>query len=161
MGSVYKAEQRAPIRRTVALKLVKLGMDTREVIARFESERQALALMNHPNVAKVLDAGATETGRPYFVMEHVQGEPITTFADRQKLTLRQRLDLFTQACDAVQHAHQKAIIHRDLKPSNILVTEVDGQPQVKVIDFGVAKALSQRLTEKTLFTETGQLIGTP
>jgi non-specific serine/threonine protein kinase/serine/threonine-protein kinase len=161
MGSVYRAEQRTPIHRVVALKLVKLGMDTREVVARFESERQALALMDHPNVAKVLDAGATETGRPYFVMEFVKGEPITRYADRHKLTLRQRLDLFTQACDAIQHAHQKAIIHRDLKPSNILVTQVDGRPQVKVIDFGVAKALSQRLTEKTLFTETGQLIGTP
>ena len=161
MGTVYRAEQRHPIRRIVALKLVKLGMDTREVVARFESERQALALMNHPNVAKVLDAGATETGRPYFVMEHVPGEPITAFADRQKLTLRGRLELFIQACEAVQHAHQKAIIHRDIKPSNILVTLVDGKPTVKVIDFGVAKALSHRLTERTLFTETGQLVGTP
>jgi serine/threonine protein kinase len=161
MGSVYRAEQRAPIQRVVALKLIKLGMDTREVVARFESERQALALMDHPNVAKVLDAGATETGRPYFVMEFVKGEPITRYADRHKLTVRQRLELFTQACEAIQHAHQKAIIHRDLKPSNILVTQVNGKPQVKVIDFGVAKALSQRLTERTLFTETGQLIGTP
>jgi len=161
MGTVYRAEQRHPIRRIVALKLVKLGMDTREVVARFESERQALALMNHPNVARVLDAGATETGRPYFVMELVQGEPITTFADRHKLTVRQRLELFVQACDAVQHAHQKAIIHRDIKPSNILVTLADAKPTVKVIDFGVAKALSSRLTERTLFTETGQLVGTP
>src|SRR5687768_17340402 len=161
MGSVYRAEQREPIHRIVALKLVKLGMDTREVVARFESERQALALMDHPNVAKVLDAGATETGRPYFVMEFVKGEPITRYADRHKLTVRQRLELFTQACDAIQHAHQKAIIHRDLKPSNILVTTVSDKPHVKVIDFGVAKAVSQRLTERTLFTETGQLVGTP
>ncbi len=117
MGSVYKAEQRQPIRRVVAVKVVKLGMDTREVVARFESERQALALMDHPNVAKVLDAGATDTGRPYFVMEYVKGEPITAFADRHKLTVRQRLELFTQACAAIQHAHQKAIIHRDLKPA--------------------------------------------
>ena len=161
MGSIYRAEQRTPIHRIVALKLVKLGMDTRDVIARFESERQALALMDHPNVAKVLDAGATDAGRPYFVMEYVRGEPITNYADRHRLTLRQRLELFTQACDAIQHAHQKAIIHRDLKPSNILVTESDGKPLVKVIDFGVAKAISQRLTERTFFTETGQLIGTP
>jgi serine/threonine protein kinase/Tfp pilus assembly protein PilF len=161
MGSVYKAEQREPIHRTVAIKVIKLGMDTREVIARFESERQALALMNHPNVARVLDAGATETGRPYFVMEYVAGQPITTFADVYKLGMRERLELFMQACDAVQHAHQKAIIHRDLKPSNILVMYQDGKPTVKVIDFGVAKALSKRLTERTFFTETGQLVGTP
>src|SRR5205814_7103055 len=133
MGSVYKAEQRQPICRIVALKLIKLGMDTREVIARFESERQALALMDHPNVAKVLDAGATDGGRPYFVMEYVAGEPITVFADRYKLALRDRLELFVQACDAIQHAHQKAIIHRDLKPSNILVSVVDDKPIVKVI----------------------------
>ncbi|MGH7176174.1 MAG: protein kinase domain-containing protein, partial [Tepidisphaeraceae bacterium] len=161
MGLVYKAQQREPIHRTVALKIIKLGMDTRQVIARFESERQALALMNHPNVARVLDAGATDRGRPYFVMEFVQGEAITTFADRQKLTVRQRLELFIQACDAVQHAHQKAIIHRDLKPTNILVTLQEGRPTIKVIDFGVAKAVSHRLTEKTLFTESGQLLGTP
>src|SRR5215203_6817280 len=152
MGTVYRAQQREPINRTVAIKIIKLGMDTREVIARFESERQALALMNHSNVAKVLDAGATESGRPYFVMEYFKGEPITRYADRHKLTVRQRLELFMQACDAVQHAHHKAIIHRDLKPSNIIVTEEEGKPLVKVIDFGVAKALSQRLTEKTLFT---------
>jgi len=161
MGSVYQAEQQEPIQRVVALKVIKLGMDTREVIARFESERQALALMDHPNVAKVLDAGATETGRPYFVMEFVHGESITTFADKHRLTVTQRLELFLQACAAVQHAHQKAIIHRDLKPSNILVTLHDGKPTVKVIDFGVSKAIEQRLTEKTLFTETGQLLGTP
>jgi len=161
MGSVYKAEQRTPIQRIVAIKIIKLGMDTREVIARFESERQALALMNHPNVAKVLEAGATETGRPYFVMEYVQGEPITAFADDHKLTVKDRLELFDQACQAVQHAHQKAIIHRDLKPSNILVTMQDGTPWVKVIDFGVAKATDARRTELTMFTETGQLVGTP
>lgn len=162
MGSVYRAQQHAPIKRTVALKLIKLGMDTREVIARFESERQALAMMDHPHVAKVLDAGATDTGRPYFVMEYVAGKPITVFADEQKLSIHQRLELFIQACEAVQHAHQKAIIHRDLKPSNILVTQSDdGTPSAKVIDFGVAKALSHRLTERTLATETGQLVGTP
>jgi non-specific serine/threonine protein kinase/serine/threonine-protein kinase len=160
MGTVYKAEQHAPIHRTVAVKVIKLGMDTREVIARFEAERQALALMDHPNVARVIDAGATLEGRPYFVMEFVEGEPITLFADRWKLTVEQRLELFTQACAAVQHAHQKAIIHRDLKPSNILVTQTDGNQRVKVIDFGVAKAIDQRLTEKTVFTETGQFIGT-
>ncbi len=161
MGTVYKAEQRHPIRRVVAVKVIKLGMDTRQVVARFESERQALALMDHPNVAKVLDAGATESGRPYFVMEYVAGEPITRFADHHGLTTRQRLELFTQACCAVQHAHQKAIIHRDLKPSNILVTLNDDKPLVKVIDFGVAKAVGQQLTETTLFTESGQLVGTP
>ena len=161
MGIVYKAEQREPVRRVVALKLIKLGMDTADVIARFEGERQALAVMNHPGVAMVFDAGATERGRPYFVMEYVAGEPITTYCDRAQLPIVQRLELFAQACDAIQHAHQKAIIHRDLKPSNILVSLVDGNPLVKVIDFGVAKAISQRLTERTLFTETGQLIGTP
>jgi non-specific serine/threonine protein kinase/serine/threonine-protein kinase len=161
MGIVYKAEQREPVRRLVALKLIKLGMDTADVIARFEGERQALAVMNHPSVAKVFDAGATERGRPYFVMEYVAGEPITAFCDRAQLPIAQRLELFAQACDAIQHAHQKAIIHRDLKPSNILVSLVDGNPLVKVIDFGVAKAISQRLTERTLFTEMGQLIGTP
>jgi serine/threonine protein kinase/Flp pilus assembly protein TadD len=161
MGSVYKAEQRTPIHRIVAVKVIKVGMDTHEVIARFESERQALAMMDHPNVAKVLDAGATDAGRPYFVMECVAGEPITVFADKRKLALRQRLELFTQACEAIQHAHQKAIIHRDLKPSNILVTEVDTKALVKVIDFGVAKAISHRLTERTLFTQTGQFVGTP
>jgi serine/threonine protein kinase len=163
MGAVYKAQQVEPIERTVALKIIKLGMDTGEVIARFESERQALALMNHTNVARVLDAGATETGRPFFVMEYVEGEPITGFCDRHELTIRQRLELFTQACDAVQHAHQKGIIHRDLKPSNILVSKPENETSsvVKVIDFGLAKAISQRLTEKTLLTETGQLLGTP
>lgn len=161
MGTVYKAEQREPIHRVVALKIIKLGMDTREVISRFESERQALAVMNHVNVAKVLDAGATETGRPFFVMEYVPGVSITTYADRQRLGLRERLELFMQACAAVQHAHQKAIIHRDLKPSNMLVTVQDDKPLLKVIDFGVAKAVSSRLTDRTFFTETGQLVGTP
>jgi serine/threonine protein kinase/Flp pilus assembly protein TadD len=161
MGVVYKAEQRSPIQRIVALKLIKLGMDTRQVIARFESERQALALMNHPNVAAVYDAGATETGRPYFVMEYVAGAPITIFCDRHRQTTRQRLELFLQACDAVQHAHTKAIIHRDLKPGNLLVTLQNDRPVVKVIDFGIAKATAQRLTEQTVFTETGQMVGTP
>jgi serine/threonine protein kinase/Tfp pilus assembly protein PilF len=161
MGIVYRAEQRGPLHRIVALKLIKLGMDTREVIARFDSERQALAMMSHPNVASVLDAGETESGRPFFVMEFVPGESITEFADVHGLTLRQRLELFTQACDAVQHAHQKAIIHRDLKPSNILVTLESGKPLVKVIDFGIARALDRTGAEKTLFTETGQLVGTP
>ncbi len=161
MGIVYKAEQHNPIRRTVAIKLIKLGMDSKQVLARFESERQALALMNHPNVARVLDAGTSETGRPYFVMEFVPGEPITTFCDRHNYPTRERLELFTQACNAVQHAHQKAIIHRDIKPSNVLVMLEDGKPLVKVIDFGVAKATGHKLTDHTLFTETGQLIGTP
>src|SRR5688500_4387868 len=161
MGIVYKAEQREPVRRVVALKLVKLGMDTADVVARFESERQALAVMNHPNVARVFDAGATERGRPYFVMEYVAGESITTFCDAARMSIPQRLELFVQACEAVQHAHQKAIIHRDLKPSNILVTTVDDEPVVKVIDFGVAKALTEKLTDRTLHTTSGQLLGTP
>jgi len=161
MGTVYLAEQRQPVRRRVALKLIKLGMDTREVISRFESERQALAVMNHPNVAAVYDAGATDAGRPYFVMEHVAGEPITKYCDRHRLTIRARLELFMQVCEAVQHAHQKGIIHRDLKPSNVLVAVRDGKAVPKVIDFGVAKATNQRLTEHTVFTEQGRLIGTP
>ena len=161
MGVVYLAEQTQPVRRRVALKLVKLGMDTKEVVARFESERQALAMMNHPNVAAVYDAGATEQGRPYFVMEYVPGEPITKYCDRHKLTTRERLDLFILVCRAIQHAHQKGIIHRDIKPSNVLVTVQDGKPVPKVIDFGVAKATNQRLTEQTLFTQQGVLIGTP
>lgn len=160
-GSVFMAEQESPVRRRVALKVIKLGMDTRQVIARFEAERQALALMDHPNIARVFDAGATEVGRPYFVMELVRGEPITEFCDRNNLGIRSRLELFTQVCHAVQHAHQKGIIHRDIKPSNVLVTSTDGKPVPKVIDFGIAKATSARLTEKTLFTEHRQLIGTP
>ena len=161
-GVVYMAEQGEPIRRRVALKVIKLGMDTRRVIARFEAERQALALMDHPNIAKVFDAGATEKGRPYFVMELVRGVKITEYCDEKKLTTRQRLELFIQVCQAVQHAHQKGIIHRDLKPSNILVTEQDGRPVSKVIDFGIAKATAgQPLTDKTLFTAFEQFIGTP
>ncbi len=161
MGVVYLAEQTEPIQRRVALKLIKLGMDTKQVIARFETERQALALMNHPNVAKVLDAGATEKGRPYFVMEYVKGESITAYCDRHRLTTKERLGLFMQVCQAVQHAHQKGIIHRDIKPSNVLVAVEGDKPVPKVIDFGVAKATQHKLTERTLFTEQGQLIGTP
>jgi serine/threonine protein kinase/Tol biopolymer transport system component len=161
MGIVYLAEQRQPIRRRVALKVLKRGDDRPSFIARFESERQALAMMDHPNIAHVYDAGATADGRPYFVMEYVPGIPITDYCDRYLLGFRERLDLFQQVCQAVQHAHQKGIIHRDLKPSNVLVTLQDGKPVPKVIDFGVAKAVDQRLTEKTLFTETGMLIGTP
>jgi serine/threonine protein kinase/tetratricopeptide (TPR) repeat protein len=161
MGIVYLTEQRAPMRRRVALKLIKLGMDTKEVVARFESERQALALMNHPNVAKVFDAGSTETGRPYFVMEYVPGLPITQYCDKHRLVVRERLKLFIEVCEAVQHAHQKGIIHRDLKPSNVLVMVQDDCPVPKVIDFGVAKAINQRLTEKSIFTEQGRLVGTP
>ncbi|HEY3243209.1 MAG TPA: serine/threonine-protein kinase, partial [Phycisphaerae bacterium] len=160
-GSVFMAEQERPVRRRVALKIIKLGMDTRQVIARFEAERQALAMMDHPHIAKVLDAGATDTGRPYFVMELVKGVPITEYCDTNNLTAQERLKLFVPVCHAVQHAHQKGIIHRDIKPSNILVTMHDGQPVPKVIDFGIAKATSARLTEKTLFTEHRQLIGTP
>ena len=158
---VYLAEQTEPVKRRVALKIIKPGMDTKQVIARFEAERQALAMMEHPNVAKVYDAGVTEQGRPYFVMEHVPGVSITEHCDRQRLSIEERLDLFMQVCEAVQHAHQKGIIHRDLKPSNVLVTTEEARTVPKVIDFGVAKALHQRLTEKTIFTEQGQLIGTP
>ncbi len=161
MGVVYKAEQRHPVKRLVALKLIKLGMDTRHVIARFESERQALAVMDHPNIAKVIDAGATDTGRPYFVMEYVPGDPITDYCDKTRLTTEERLNLFVQVCDAMQHAHQKGIIHRDLKPGNILVEFRDGKAVPKVIDFGIAKATSAHLTEKTLYTEHGQMVGTP
>jgi tetratricopeptide (TPR) repeat protein len=161
MAVVYMAEQQEPIRRKVALKIIKLGMDTRQVIARFEAERQALALMDHPSIAKVLDAGATETGRPYFVMELVTGVSITEYCDKNNLSTRDRLALFLQVCNAVQHAHQKGIIHRDIKPSNVMVTHHDGKPVPKVIDFGIAKATNQRLTEKTLFTRYAHLIGTP
>ncbi len=161
MAVVYMAEQTEPIRRKVALKVIKLGMDTRQVIARFEAERQALALMDHPNIAKVLDAGATETGRPYFVMELVTGVSITEYCDKSSLSTKERLALFLQVCHAVQHAHTKGIIHRDIKPSNVMVTHHDGQPIPKVIDFGIAKATNQKLTEKTLFTRYAHLIGTP
>jgi serine/threonine protein kinase len=160
-GVVFLAEQKQPVRRRVALKVLKPGMDTRQVVARFEAERQALAIMDHPNIAKVFDGGATASGRPYFVMELVRGVPITEFCDQNHLTLRQRLELFVAVCQAVQHAHQKGIIHRDLKPSNVLVTLHDTTPVVKVIDFGVAKALGQELTDKTLFTGFAQMIGTP
>lgn len=160
MGVVYMAEQERPVRRRVALKIIKPGMDSRQVIARFEAERQALAMMDHQNIAKVLDAGTTESGSPYFVMELVHGVPITRFCDDNHLTLRQRLDLFVPVCHAIQHAHQKGVIHRDIKPTNILVTMYDDQPVPKVIDFGVAKAVEQRLTEKTLFTQYGVLVGT-
>jgi serine/threonine protein kinase len=160
-GTVYLAEQEDPVRRRVALKVIKPGMDTREVIARFEAERQALALMDHPNIARVYDAGTTENGRPYFVMELVQGVPITTFCDERKLAPAARLELFIQVCHAVQHAHQKGIIHRDLKPSNILVARHDDQPVPKVIDFGIAKATAGRLTDQTVFTAVEQFIGTP
>jgi len=160
-GVVFMAEQTQPVRRRVALKVLKPGMDTRQVVARFEAERQALALMDHPNIAKVLDAGATDSGRPYFVMELVKGVPITELCDQNQLTPRERLELFIHVCQAVQHAHQKGIIHRDLKPSNILVVMHDTTPVVKVIDFGVAKALGQELTDKTLFTGFAQMVGTP
>ncbi len=160
-GVVFLAEQKEPVKRRVALKVIKLGMDTRQVIARFEAERQALAMMDHHHIAKVLDAGATDSGRPYFVMELVKGIPITDYCDQNKLTVEERLGLFVQVCHAVQHAHQKGIIHRDIKPSNVLVTLHDGVPVPKVIDFGIAKATSAELAEKTLFTEHGQMIGTP
>ena len=160
-GVVFMAEQQQPVVRKVALKVVKPGMDTREVVARFEAERQALAMMDHPNIAKVYDGGATESGRPYFVMELVRGIPITDYCDSNDLTTHERLQLFTAVCNAVQHAHQKGVIHRDIKPTNVLVTLHDGEPVVKVIDFGVAKAIHQRLTDKTLFTNFMQMIGTP
>lgn len=161
MGVVFVAEQERPVRRKVAIKIIKPGMDTREVVARFEAERQALALMDHPNIAKVLDAGSTESGRPYFVMELVRGVPITEFCDQAKLTIRERLELFIDVCHAIQHAHQKGIIHRDVKPSNVLITLHDDRPVPKVIDFGVAKATNQRLTERTIYTRFAQIIGTP
>jgi serine/threonine protein kinase/type II secretory pathway pseudopilin PulG len=160
-GRVYQAEQLEPVRREVALKVIKLGMDTRQVMARFEAERQALAMMDHPGIARVFDAGATSSGRPYFVMELVRGVSITRYCDDNRLTTRERLELFVKVCSAVQHAHQKGVIHRDLKPGNILVTMHDGVPIPKVIDFGIAKATSVRLTERTIFTESRQFVGTP
>ncbi len=160
-GLVFVAEQTEPIRRKVALKVLKPGMDTRDVVARFEAERQALALMDHPNISRVLDAGSTPFGRPYFVMELVRGVPITDYCDAQKLAPKDRLALFVQVCQAVQHAHQKGVIHRDIKPSNVLVTMIDGKPVPKVIDFGVAKAVGQSLTEKTIYTRFAQILGTP
>src|SRR5690242_9434854 len=160
MGTVFMAEQTHPVQRKVALKVIKAGMDSRQVIARFEAERQALAMMDHVNIARVFDAGATESGRPYFVMELVHGVPITKYCDDNRLTPRERLELFVPVCQAIQHAHQKGIIHRDIKPSNVLVTLYDGKPVPKVIDFGVAKATEQRLTERTLFTQYGTMVGT-
>ncbi len=160
-GSVFMAEQEKPVARKGALKIIKLGMDTHQVVARFEQERQALAMMDHPNIARVLDAGATEAGRPYFVMDLVKGDPISTYCDKNNLSIGARLELFGQVCSAVQHAHSKGIIHRDIKPSNILVSTSDGKPMAKVIDFGIAKATASKLTERTLFTEHQQLIGTP
>jgi len=161
MGTIWMAEQREPVKRRVALKIIKLGMDTKQVIARVEAERQALAMMDHPNIAKVLDAGATETGRPYFVMEYIKGIPILEYCDQAKVDTEARLQLFTNVCHAIQHAHQKGIIHRDIKPSNVLVTLHDGLPVCKVIDFGIAKATNSELTTKTLFTEHRQMVGTP
>ncbi|UCC32379.1 MAG: serine/threonine protein kinase, partial [Phycisphaerales bacterium] len=160
-GAVYLAQQERPIERRVAVKVIKLGMDTKQVVARFEAERQALAMMEHPNIAKVYDAGTTENGRPYFVMELVRGVPLTEFCDANRLTTRHRLELLMQVCRGVQHAHQKGIIHRDIKPSNVLATLHDGVPVPKIIDFGIAKAMSQSLTDKTLFTGFHQFVGTP
>jgi eukaryotic-like serine/threonine-protein kinase len=161
MGEVWLAEQTSPVRRQVALKVIKVGMDTRHVVARFEAERQALALMDHPAIATVFDGGSTPEGRPYFVMEYVKGEPVTVYCDEKRLRMSERLALFIQICDGVQHAHQKGVIHRDLKPSNVLVTIQGGQPAPKIIDFGVAKATAGHLTERTLFTELGVMVGTP
>jgi serine/threonine protein kinase len=160
MGTVYVAEQEQPVKRRVALKVIKAGMDSAQVVARFEQERQALALMDHPNIAKVLDAGTTDKGRPYFVMELVKGIPITKFCDQEHLTPRERLELFAPVCQAVQHAHQKGVIHRDLKPSNVLIALYDGKPEPKIIDFGLAKATGPKLTERTMFTEVGSIVGT-
>ena len=161
MGTVYLAEQLEPIHRRVALKVVKLGMDTAQVLARFDNERQALAMMDHPNIAQIFDAGATTKGRPYFVMEHIEGAPITHYCDRKRITTRDRLPLFLAVCRAIQHAHEKGVIHRDLKPSNVLVTEQDGAPVPKVIDFGIAKATDKWAVENTLLTQFGQIVGTP
>ena len=161
MGAVFLAEQDRPVRRQVALKVIKPGMDTEQVVARFEAERQALAMMDHPNIARVFDAGSTDSGRPYFVMERVDGVPINEYCDRERLSPRQRLELFVAVCRAIEHAHQKGIIHRDIKPSNVLVTLQDGRAVPKVIDFGVAKAIDQNLIERTLFTQLGALVGTP
>jgi serine/threonine protein kinase len=160
MGTVFMAEQTEPVQRKVALKLIKPGMDSRQVISRFEAERQALALMDHPHIAKVLDAGTTEAGLPYFVMELVKGTPITKYCDEHRLSPRERLELFIPVCQAVQHAHQKGIIHRELKPGNVLIALYDGRPVPKVIDFGIAKAAGQNLTERTMYTEFGAIVGT-
>lgn len=161
MGVVYVAEQSEPVRRRVAVKIIKPGMDSKEVISRFEVERQALAIMDHPNIAWVLDAGTTDAGLPYFVMELVRGLSITAYCDKARLTPRQRLDLFVTVCQAVQHAHLKGIIHRDLKPSNVMITLHDGTPVVKVIDFGVAKAMNQQFSQHSIYTAFSQILGTP
>ncbi len=161
MGAVFMAQQMQPVKRLVALKLIKLGMDSKQVLARFEAERQALALMDHPNIAKVLDAGTTDSGRPFFVMELVKGVPITRFCDERQLSPRQRLELFIPVCQAIQHAHQKGIIHRDIKPANVLVALYDDRPVPKVIDFGVAKAAGLQLTDVSLMTGFGGIVGTP
>lgn len=161
MGLVYMAEQTEPIQRRVALKIIKPGMDSKQVLARFESERQALAMMEHPNIARVLDAGETKTGHPYFVMELVRGIPVTDYCERENVKVRERLKVFSQVCRAVQHAHQKGIIHRDIKPSNVMITLHDSEPVVKMIDFGIAKAIDARLTNQTLFTNYAQIVGTP
>jgi serine/threonine protein kinase len=160
MGVVYHAQQLLPIRRDVALKVIKPGMDSKQVIARFESERQALAMMDHANIARVLDAGTTDGGLPYFVMELVYGLPITRYCDSKRLTVRKRIELFVPVCQAIQHAHQKGIIHRDIKPSNILVAEYEGKPAPKVIDFGLAKALGHQLSDATIMTNLGTVVGT-
>src|SRR6202161_4462297 len=161
MGTVYLAEQREPIRRFLALKVVRLGMDTVQVLARFANERQALAMMDQPNIARIFDAGATPTGRPYFVMEYIEGVPITQYCDSKRMAIGQRLEVFLSVCRAVQHAHEKGVIHRDLKPSNVLLTEQEGKPLAKVIDFGIAKATDQRAIENTLITQFGEMVGTP
>src|SRR5262249_37703477 len=161
MGVVYFAEQAEPIRRSVAIKLIRWGLDTERIIARFEHERQTLAIMDHPNIARVYDAGATEEGRPYFVMEFIDGVPITDYCDARSLAIGHRLELFSQVCAGVQHAHQKGSIHRDIKASNVLVVETDGRAIPKIIDFGIAKATNQQVAEHTLSTEIGQLVGTP
>ena len=161
MGQVWLAEQTSPVRRQVALKLIKAGMYDEAVVQRFQSERQSLAIMDHPAIAKVFDAGTTPQGQPYFVMEYVPGLPITEYCDQKKLRIRDRLELFIQACEGVQHAHQKAIIHRDLKPANILVVEVDGKPVTRIIDFGLAKATTPQVTGESLLTQLGHFVGTP
>ena len=161
MGSVWLAEQKVPVRRKVAVKLIKAGMDSKQVLSRFEAERQALALMDHPNIAKVFDGGMTDQGRPYFVMEFVKGVPLTEYCDQVRLSLKERLNLFMPVCEAVQHAHQKGVIHRDLKPLNILICLYDGKPVPKVIDFGLAKAMHQSLTDQSLYTAIGMMVGTP
>jgi len=161
MGQVWLAEQTAPVKRTVALKLIKVGLYDDEVLRRFHSERQSLAVMEHPAIAKVLDAGATPAGQPYFVMEYVAGAPITQYCDQNRLTIKQRLELFIKVCEGVQHAHQKALIHRDLKPATVLVTDVDGKPVPRIIDFGVAKATGPEIGEATMMTGVGGFVGTP